>query len=67
MTKLKADDMRNFESIPKRGKKPVTSPRTMTLALGPIPSPIQEVIWALSSGVKWPEHDVDHSHTYTEP
>jgi len=36
VTKLKADEMRNFGSIPKREKKPVTSPRTLTLALGPI-------------------------------
>jgi len=56
--------MRNFGSVPNWGKKPVTSPKT-DLALGPIPPPMQEVTWALSSGVKWPGHDVDHSHTCT--
>jgi hypothetical protein len=47
VTKLKADDMRNFGSIPNRGKKPVTSPKTVTLALRPIQPPIQEVTHGL--------------------
>jgi hypothetical protein len=59
VTKLKADDTRNYGSSPNRDKKLVSSPRTMTSALGPIPHPIQEVARALSSEVKWPGHDVD--------